>query len=239
MKILKITLISLLIANSLFALTLMTEDYPPYNYSDRYGKPAGISVDIVKTIIKKTGDIDNITILPWARSYKYIQERKGQVLFVMTRTPQREKMFKWVGPVATNKWVLFTNSSSNISLNSLEEAKNSKYTIGTYKDDACEVFLKNKGFSNLDSQNDDNLNVKKLMKNRINLWIVGEYQGILKAKRIDKGFKLKKVLDVETTELYIAFSRDISDEIVKRWQKELDLMKKDGRYQKILDMHLK
>ena len=232
-------LLSVLFTTALFSLNLMSEDYPPYNYPDKNGKPTGISVDIVKKIIKKTGDKNNITILPWARSYKDIQTKKGQVLFVMTRTKKRENLFKWVGPIAANNWVLFTKDNSNIKIHSLKDAKDLKYTIGTYHNDACETYLKDKGFKNLSSVPDDNLNVKKLNRNRIDMWIVGEYQGLIKAKRAKCNCKIKKVFDVKKTQLYIAFSKDIDDKILKKWQKELDNLKINGEYQKILDKYLK
>jgi polar amino acid transport system substrate-binding protein len=220
-------------------LILMSEDYPPYNYPDTNNKATGISVDIVKLIIKETGDKDNITILPWARSYHNIQTKKDQVLFVMTRTKTREKLFKWVGPVASNNWVIFAKKNFKDNITSLNDIKNNNYTIGTYKNDACEIFLKNNGFKNISSVPDDSLNVKKLLKNRIDLWIVGEYQGILKAKRFNKASKIKKVFDVKKTQLYIAFSRTTPNSVINLWQQKLDEMKKDGRYQAIVDKYIK
>ena len=234
--ILGIVLLSISILN---ALDLMTEDYPPYNYTNEKGLPTGISVDIVKDTIKKTGDKDNITIVPWARSYHDIQIKKNQVLFVMTRTKQRENLFKWVGPVASNDWVMYANKKFGDTITNLEQLKNSKYIIGTYKDDACELYLKQKGFTNISSVPNDNLNVKKLSRNRIDLWIVGEYQGYIKAKRFGLEKNIKKVFKVKHTTLYIAFSKDVDDSIIQQWQKELDEMKQDGRYQTILNKYLK
>ncbi len=222
-----------------YGLDLMTEDYPPYNYQNENGKLEGISIDIVKEIIKKTGDANNIELLPWARSYKNIQDKKGQVLFVMTRTKERENLFKWVGPVAFNDWVLFASSDSNIHPTSLEDLKKSNYIIGAYKDDACELFLKTNGFKNITSVSDDILNVKKLTNKRIDVWIVGEYQGIIKAKRLGLHNKIKKVFDVQRTELYIAFSKDVPDNVIAIWQKELDVLKANGVYQKIIDKYTK
>ncbi len=219
-------------------LTLMTEDYPPYNFPDKNNQPTGISVDIVRQIIKHTGDKDNITILPWARSYHAVLTQKNQVLFVMTRTKQREKLFKWVGPITSNNWVIFAKKDFKGTISSLEQLKDKKYTIGTYKSDACETFLKNNGFENLSSVPDDILNVKKLINNRIDFWIAGEYQGILRAKRVHKSNKIKKIFNVKDTEVYIAFSKDVDDKVIKRWQKELDKLKENGKYQKILDKYL-
>ena len=232
-------LVLLLCTAQMVALDLMTEDYPPYNYPSKTGEPTGISVEIVREIIKKTGDIDNIEVLPWARSYNNILTKKNQVLFVMTRTKKRENLFKWVGPIATNNWVIFAKNSFKGDIKSLEELKQNRYIIGTYKDDACEVYLKDKGFKNLSSVPDDNLNVKKLLKNRIDFWITGEYQGIIKAKRFNAKNKIKKVFNVKNTKLYIAFSKDVDDFIIAKWQNELDKLKENGTYQKILNKYLK
>ena len=238
-KILKNIVIFTIFTNSLFALTLMSEDYPPYNYPNKDGNPTGISIDIVKKIILKTGDKNNIVILPWARSYHDIQNKKNQVLFVMTRTKTREDLFKWVGPIAPNNWVLFAKEDSDIKLTSLEDAKNMNYSIGTYAKDAAEVFLQDNGFTNINSVSDDKLNVKKLYNNRIDMWITGEYQGLIKVKKSNLNLKLKKILDVKKTMLYIAFSKDVSDKTINKWQKELDLLKSNGEYQTILNKYLK
>ena len=238
MRYMLVLVLSFLLLNGA-TLNLMTEDYPPYNFPDKNGKPTGISVDIVREIIKKTKDIDNITILPWARAYHKIQTEKNQVLFSTTRTPQREKLFKWVGPIATNTWVFYTKKGNDIKLSKLSDAKNLKYTIGTYKDDACELFLKLNGFENIESVPNDTLNVKKLISNRIDLWIVGEYQGKIKAKRLNADKYLKKVFEIKKTYLYIAFSKDVDDKIIKKWQYELDRLKQNGIYQKILNKYLK
>ena len=238
----KRVIVGLIVFSSLvfsYTLRLMSEDYPPYNYLDSNEKPTGIAVDIVNEIVKVTKDASKIEFLPWARSYHDIQTKKMQVLFSTTRTKQRENLFKWVGPIASNDWVFYAKKDFNDKIESLESVKNSRYIIGTYKDDACELYLKSLGFKNISSVPDDYLNVKKLLRNRIDLWIVGEYQGILKAKRFGAESKIKKVFSVKHTELYIAFSKDVDDEIIDKWQVELDKMKSDGRYQKILDKYLK
>jgi polar amino acid transport system substrate-binding protein len=215
----------------------MTEDYPPYNYPDKNGKPTGLSVDIMREMLKDLKHKDDIKIYPWARSYKIIQKESNKILFVMTRTSQRERMFKWVGPIANNSWVFFANINSNIKINTLGDAK--QYKIGTYKDDACEQFLKNEGFLNLRSVSKDKLNIRKLAKGRIDLWIAGEGQGIFKAKRENLAKKIKKVYEIKNTELYIAFSKDTSDKEIKRWQESLEKLKKNGTYKKIIDKYLK
>lgn len=233
------TLVLIFICGNAFSATfkIMTEEYPPFNYTEK-GKLTGLSYDVVKVILKKLGHPDNIQNLPWSRSYNIIQKKKGYILFSMTRTKEREKMFKWVGPVAPNKWVFFAKRGSNIKIRSLNDARKVG-KIGTYKDDAAESYLKKQGFKNLKSIIKDHLNAKLLMAGRIDLWIVGELQGYYKAKSLGISSKnFKKVFEVKDTQLYIAFSKQTSNKDIRRWQKILDKMKKDGSYQKIAKKYM-
>lgn len=217
-------------------LRIMTEEYPPFNYTEN-GKLTGLATEVVKAVARKTGNTADIEVLPWARACSIIRKRDGLILYSMTRTEAREDLFKWVGPIASNKWVLFAKKSSGINLVALDDARKVG-TIGTYKDDAAESYLKEQGFTNLDSVIDDAQNVPKLIAGRINLWIIGELQGIHKAKVKGVADQLEKVLDVKDTQLYIAFSRNTPDEVIARWQAALDEMKADGSYQDLAKKYM-
>lgn len=133
---------------------------------------------------------------------------------------------------------IFCQKGSGIQINSLDDARKVK-KIGTYKDDAAEAFLKEQGFTNIESVVNDQSNVKKLMAGRINLWIVGQLQGLFKAKTaIGDASSLEKVFDVKETLLYIAFSKSTSDGDIAKWQAELDKMKADGTYDAILKKYM-
>lgn len=196
-----------------------------------------MSSEVMVELTKRLGHTGDIEVLSWARAYGLIQKKDGLILYSMTRTEQREDMFKWVGPVASNKWVLFAKKGSGVSVASLEDAKKVG-KIGTYKDDAAETFLKDSGFNNLDSVLNDEQNVPKLIAGRIDLWIVGELQGIYKAKKKGVSDQLEKVLDVKDTQLYIAFSKNTADDVIAKWQKALDDMKGDGTYDAIVKKYM-
>lgn len=215
---------------------IMTEEYPPFNYTQD-GKLTGLASEVMAELTKRVGHPMDAEVLPWARAYALIQQEDGLILYSMTRTEARENLFKWVGPIASNNWVFFAKKGSGVVVNTLDDAKNVK-KIGTYKDDAAELFLKEQGFTNLDSVINDESNVPKLLVGRIDLWIVGELQGIYKAKQKGKSDDLEKVFDVKDTQLYIAFSKNTSDDVIATWQKELDAMKADGSYDAILKKYM-
>ncbi len=241
----KVSLCSVFVGVFLFLATtmasaatfkIMTEDYPPYNFA-KDGKITGLATEVVQEIAKRIGHPAEIELLPWARGYGLIQQQDGMILYSMTRTEEREKLFKWVGPVVSNKWVFFAKKGSGITVASLADAKKVE-KIGTYKDDAAEAFLKAEGFANIDSVLDDMQNIPKLLAGRINLWIVGELQGIYKAKEKGVNDQLEKVFDVKNTELYIAFSKNTADSDVAQWQKVLAEMQADGSYAAIVKKYM-
>jgi len=92
-------------ARKLEAMAWYTEEYPPYNYKGDDGLPTGISVDILMAAFKKISvrlTPEDIKIVPWNRSYKFIQKKPKTALFSMTYTPERLAIMKFVGPVVPN-----------------------------------------------------------------------------------------------------------------------------------------
>ena len=111
--------------------TIMTEELPPFNYTEN-GKTKGSSVD---TLLRIMADVNipvkrsDIHFMKWPDAYKKIQEEPKTILFSMARTAQREKMFKWVGPIAELKLGVLALKKNKFKLASLEDIRN--YKIGT------------------------------------------------------------------------------------------------------------
>jgi len=220
-------------------LQIITEIAPPLNYTDNgteEGKVIGTSTEIVQEIQKRIGDTTRIEVMPWARGYNIVQSKPNVMLYSTTRTEAREVLFKWVGPIAKNEWVFFAKKGSGIKIASLDDAKKVG-SIGAYRDDVREQFLKEKGFTNLDTASDPLTLVKKLMAGRNDLLVSDILEGALTAK--DAGFdpsELEPVFTIKKADLYCAFSKGTPDEVVAQWQKALDAMKADGTLKKITGM---
>ncbi|MCX7023088.1 MAG: transporter substrate-binding domain-containing protein [Spirochaetes bacterium] len=214
-------------------LTILTEISGSSQFLDADGTMKGSNYEIVRAMQKRLGDRNPIEVMPWARAYNMLETGSGTMLFSTTRTPEREPLFKWVGPIQVADWSFFAQKGSGIRINSLEDARKVK-SIGTYKDDVREAFLIKNGFTNLDSATDNIQNVRKLLAGRIDLFIstnLGIGGTLLSAgARPDD---VESVFVIQTAKLYLAFSKDIPDELVARWQTALDAMKKDGSFMKI------
>lgn len=213
-------------------LTLLTEELPPLNFTDQ-GALTGLSVDVVHEIQRRVGNTDPIEVVPWARGYKDIQEMPNTVLFSTTRTEDRERLFQWVGPLARWEYVFYKKRGSSITLDTLDAARDVG-SIATYRDDAREQFLKERGFTNLDSSPKPMSCARKLLEGRVDLWLDSNLTADQVIRQI--GFnpnEIEPVLTIKTNYLYIAFSRGTPATIVRDWQSTLDDMNRDGTFGRI------
>ncbi|QLC73428.1 ABC transporter substrate-binding protein [Pseudomonas sp. LPB0260] len=224
-----------------YRMVLLTENFPPYNMAvngKNYAREEnldGIAVDIVREMFKRAGIQYNLTLrFPWARIYKLALEKPGYGVFVAARLPEREALFKWVGPIGPDDWVLLARGDSSIRLNSLEEAK--QYRVGAYKGDAIAEHLEEQGLQPITALRDQ-LNAKKLMEGKIDLWATGDPAGRYLAKQ--SGISgLKTVLRFDSAQLYLALNKEVPDEVVRKLQGELDRMRDEGFVDAVLNKYL-
>jgi polar amino acid transport system substrate-binding protein len=217
------------------ALKVYMSEYPPFCFT-KDGKATGFAAEIVSEMMKRIGVSYNIRSLPWKRAYQYLSEKPNVMLFTVTRTEAREALFKWVGPITTSSLVFFAKNDSDITIRNLEDAKKLK-RIGTVQDYSAEKYLLKEGFTNLDAvSGSEKGNPFKLMYGRIDLWATVDMVGIYNARLqgIDPK-NMKIVYTILEQPKYIAFSRQVDDLTVQRWQTALDEIKKDGTYKNILN----
>jgi len=213
-------------------LAIYTEESPPINFT-KDGKLEGSSVAVVREILRRLNSPDKIEVLPWARGYSLLKSEPNVVLFSTTRTDEREKLFNWVGLLCTAKSGFYAKKENRLRFQSLEDIKKVR-AIATYKDDAREQALKALGFSNLDSSNSPISNIKKLAAGRVDLWFSDNLTMPRVAKQVGMNpSELHLVYTFRKYDLYIAMSKSISSEILDRWRKTLDAMKRDGTFARL------
>ncbi|MCI0917745.1 ABC transporter substrate-binding protein [Pseudomonas stutzeri] len=224
-----------------YKVVLLTENFPPFNMAadgKNYaaeGNISGINADIVREMFKRAGIAYSMTLrFPWERIYNQVLEQPDQGLFSTTYTPEREPLFKWVGPLASTGWVLLAPPGSSLRLSSLEQAQ--PYRIGAYKNDAVSQHLESKGLEPINSLRDQE-NVGKLLKGRIDLWATTDPVGPYLAKQ--EGVSgLTTVLRFNDAQLFLALNKQTPDEVVARLQKALNEMKGDGAIDAIMRRYL-
>lgn len=209
---------------------LTTEHYPPYNIDlSLNNRPesqqiGGASTDIVKELMKRSKYSHTLELLPWKRAYRSAQDVSYTGVFSTTRTPAREELFKWVGPIADNNYVLFSAKNRDIPISSIEDVKS--YTVGAYSGSVAVSIMSDLGIST-ELVPSDHLNVLKLQRQRIDLWIAGSLSGPYLAKQ--NGFpNLKAAYTVRKAKMYIAFNKDTPNSVIDHLNAVLQTMREDG-----------
>lgn len=210
------------------ALTYYTEDLPPYNYLEN-GTLQGIAVDLLEAITEQMGEKvprGEVRLVPWTEGYEAARTQNATVLFTMARTPERETAFKWVGPISTDRYVLFAARDRAVA--GPDDLKN--YRIGVITDDIAVQQLLDLGVdrSRLVQETNVSAIIAGLESGEIDLWCYSETGGRHFAEEVTgNAYTYTVVFTLQDVDNYYAFSRDVPDETVRSFQQALDTLKKE------------
>ncbi|HOE16488.1 MAG TPA: transporter substrate-binding domain-containing protein [Syntrophorhabdaceae bacterium] len=213
-------------------MRILTEDYPPITFV-KDGKVTGYATDIVEEILKRLKIDARIELMSWGDAYKIATTDPNVILFSTTRTKERESLFSWIGPIGRYNDILYGKKGSGIKIKKLGDAKKAG-KIGTVRGWFSEQFLKDQGFTNLESVDNPAENAAKLMKEDIALSAFTDTTApeIFKKAGISID-DAEKVFTIKSYDYYIAVSKGTPKPEVKKWQAAFSRIKKDGTLDKI------
>lgn len=225
--------------NTEVPIKLMTEIFPPFQYKHK-DEVIGVSTDIVNAIQKELKLDNKIEVYLWSEAKEIIDNTENTALFSMLRTAEREKQYKWVGPLSTMKLVFFKKKGSTITLNSIDDAKRVG-KVGVTKGVANFEMLSNQGFTNLEvlTNSEDEENIRKLVNGEIDLWPTLFMAGLYNSRLQGLSGEIEPIKDVIafSGDLYIAFNLQTDDAIIQKWQHAFDKLKKDQLIEEIINRY--
>jgi polar amino acid transport system substrate-binding protein len=206
-------------------LTYITEQLPPYNF-EKDGNVQGISVDLLEMAWEIMGEDLNssvIEFLPWAEGYQRALEENNTVLFGTGRLPEREQLFKWAGPIASDRYVLLAKKDKNIDIAAQEDLE--KLKIGAVEEDMAVQMLLDKGVKMEDIVLEITSEpiIDMLENGSIDAWAYNEVTCIWEINESGQN-----VSDYEVTYVlgdghaYLAFNKGIPDSLVRSFQQAID-----------------
>jgi len=210
-------------------IRFITENSPPYNYVED-GKLAGSSVDLLIEVFRLIGSFKargDIELLPWARGYHIVKEEAGTALFSTRRSPEREDLFGWVGPLAISPVVLMARKKRDFEVHVLADL--SKRSIVTIGSDVGDVILNTYNIpenTRLTVSYPD-IAARMLIYNRIDLWTYGQRTASWLIKQQGgQPSEYEPVWSFESASgLYLAFHRDTPKSTIELFQSALDQLK--------------
>lgn len=218
-------------------LQVVTEDYAPYNYLEE-AEVKGLGTEVVEAMLEEAGFEYSLDIYPWARAISLARSRPNVLIYSISRFPEREAQFQWIGAIAQINFHVFALAKRDDikPFSQLSQAR--AWSIGTVRNDALEQYLISRNFSNLQRNNNHEANLLKLLMGRIDLWPVSQETAYYYARQAGYGpSPLKIVHDIEDFtggDLYVAASLKTPPEVVKRLQEALATIKQNGIYDGIV-----
>jgi polar amino acid transport system substrate-binding protein len=212
-------------------LFIAGEHSPPASMKDG-DEVTGRETDKVREMLARAALPYKIDILPWKRAYTMAQQQSNTCVYSTSRTPEREKQFKWVGPTDEAEWVFMARADHKFPLRTLEDAR--ALRIGTYNGDARDEFLRARGF-NVEPVQNDASNPKKLLLNRIDLWAVSMRTGssaTIQFPGVDQG-AIVPLLVFHHVKVYLACNPAVPDSLIERMNMALDGMRRDGTFARV------
>lgn len=214
----------------------VTENLPPLNYLDE-GTAQGFSVELLRMMAAQAGLRLELQVLPWMRAMQVAEAHAHSVLFSLTRTPERESHFQWVGPIAQRRILLYKLASrADLNLAQLSELGSAR--IGVVRDSAADRALQAAGLrpgAGLELGLDDATNLRKLLAARMEYIALLDWAAAWNLRQLQLPYgTLQPVLEQDASKSYwYGLRPDADPALVRRLQAALDALKRDGRYEKL------
>lgn len=228
-------------AETLPALQGLTEALPPLNF-EQDGKVVGFSSEVLDLIGKESGLTINKTLLPWARAYQEAQQGPNKILYSLVRTPEREALFHWIGPISKRRIYLYRHATrADIKLKSLNDA--TAYMIGTARGSAAMSFLLARGFEEgvqLDPALDDARNMRKFKAQRFDLLLSLDWAATYNARQqgMESHELVPALLVDDSSEYWFGVSLGTDPRVLYRLESAMARIRKDGRLQALVRRYL-
>lgn len=219
-------------------IELVTADYPPYYGSNM--KNGGPLTEIVVAAFKKGGYDAKVTYLPFARALMYGKEGKADGLLGIWYSKERAEWFVYSKPLPGNEVVLYKKTGTKPDKYT-DYAALKPYRIGTVRGYAYPS-----GFDeaklNIQVVNDNLQNLKKLIKNRVDLVLIdrGLAMHLLRTELPDYANAVEAISPpIKILPMYLVMSKQAKDYQKKltAFDKGLQLLEEEGELQDIMANH--
>ncbi|BFM14701.1 transporter substrate-binding domain-containing protein [Maricurvus nonylphenolicus] len=229
-------------------ITVLTHNAEDSLFRDEDGETKGIkhsgrrafTYELAKDMMQRMNLMGEIKNVPLSRGLHLITHKDNYALFHVAWTKKRATKFKWVGPIISNKMYIYKNSSNIVESASLNDLDlNSRFCLVRHS--ITSEIVAAHGMRNIVKATNYKSCFKMLAAGRVDYTSIADNDfNWLKSKLTPSSLHQIQRTNVMLgeTEGFIAFSKNVSDDEIDRWQASLDHIKASGRYQQLVDEFL-
>ncbi|HEX7643373.1 MAG TPA: transporter substrate-binding domain-containing protein [Burkholderiaceae bacterium] len=212
-------------------LYLVTEQLPPLNMSDDNGKTLrGIATERIQEVMRRAGIDYKMELMAWNRALELGKRQADTCVFSTVRTPEREAIFKWLGPIAKGEWVMFGLADKQGKVTALEQVKGAH--IGGYLGDAAAHYMEDLGYPVVESYSDD-VTLKNLLAGRLDYWVSSRRAANAIIADAHAEGRVVPLFHVKSVEYYLACNTQVGEDVMNGLRAALKQMMGDGSFDKV------
>jgi diguanylate cyclase (GGDEF)-like protein/PAS domain S-box-containing protein len=127
-------------------LRVVTDNnYPPFLFLDKNGRPEGYVVDLWHLWEQKTGVHVDLQPMQWSHALQDMHDRRADVIDMIFRTPAREPLFDFSRPYETQTVGIYVDTS----ISGIHDVQSMNgFLVGVERGDACAEQLARHGVTN-------------------------------------------------------------------------------------------
>ena len=235
-------LAALFFSNIVFAseINFLTHSIKKQTYVDESGELRGkkhsgkraFNLELVREMMNIVKHSTNFKEVPFKRGLIQAQNNINYALFNVSRTPERENSCKWVGPLQKEVDYFYEMKEKPTGIKTIEDAKKVD-SICVLLGSIHETILRKNNFTNINTNYNYEGCFKMLAAGRVNLTpkATSTVAKTIERAGIDPNKIQQTPVVLLESEGYIAFSKNISDATIQKWQDALEQIKESGKYE--------
>lgn len=220
-------------------ITVGSDNYPPYNYEDADGKPAGIDVDIAQEAFRRMGYQAEFAYINWEDKKDLVESGKIDCIWGCFTIDGREDTYHWTSPYMVSRQVVAVTPDSNIY--SLADLKGKRVIVqsATKPDDIFSAHTDKRlpKLKELFTVRNRELLYPYLSKGYADALAAHEVAILQYMKDYDLEYRILKE-PLQIVGIGVAFAKNDQRGIEKKLSEQFTAMKKDGSLQKIVGNYL-
>lgn len=209
-------------------------DYPPYEYIDKDGKPAGYNVELTKAIADVMGMKVEFHFGGWSEMRNALLNGGIDVLQGISYSDERAKMLSFSPPHTIINHAIFARKET-AAVSSVEELRGKEVVV--FRDGIMHDYLTSLGFTDLVMTGTPADALRLLASGSHDYAVLAMLPGmfIIRENRLSN---LVPVARSISTQKYCYAVKKGNEELLARFNEGLAILKKTGRYQEIYDRWL-
>lgn len=223
-------------------LQVVTESLPPLNYEDK-GKVTGFSTELLQSVLHTAGLDAEIQLIPWARAYQTALTQPNTLIYSITRTPERDALFEWIGPISPRQIFLYKlRRRHDVQVSSLADA--ASYKTGLVREMAStKDFINVSGFAAaaFDFAPTVESNMKKLFMDRIDLLVSLDWSAAYLAKALEHSpSELEPVVLLDKSRsYYFALNKQSDPALLSRLRLAFEKVQQSGQIEQLKTKYMR